>query len=175
VNQTLLLSGHGAVKKRSMVAAPQDMSVALRVMREEDLPAVLACERAGYVSPWSEAIFRDCLRVRYCCLVAQTREMIIGHGIMSVAAGECHLLNICIHPLFQRLGIGRRLLRRLLALARREDADTAFLEVRVSNRSAVALYRSEGFDEIGVRKGYYPSADRNPSRREDALMMARAL
>ena len=158
-----------------MVAVPNDMSIALRVMRDEDLPAVMVCERAGYVSPWSEGIFRDCLRVRYCCLVAETRDMIVGHGIMSVAAGECHLLNVCVHPMFQRLGIGRRMLRRLLALARREEADSAFLEVRVSNAGAIELYRSEGFDEIGIRKGYYPSADQDPARREDALMMARAL
>jgi ribosomal-protein-alanine N-acetyltransferase len=158
-----------------MVAVPRDLSVALRTMCQDDLPAVLVCEQAAYVTPWSEGIFRDCLRVRYSCLVAETREMIVGHGIMSAAAGECHLLNICVHPLFQRLGIGRRMLRRLLALARREEADTAFLEVRVSNRGAIALYRSEGFDEIGLRKGYYPSADADPARREDALMMARAL
>ncbi|MCG6940480.1 MAG: ribosomal protein S18-alanine N-acetyltransferase [Thiohalocapsa sp.] len=151
------------------------MSVSFRGMREEDLPAVLVCERAGYGSPWSEGIFRDCLRVRYTCLVAETRDMIVGHGIMSVAVGECHLLNLCVHPLFQRLGIGRRMLRRLLALARREEADSAFLEVRMSNAGAIRLYRSEGFDEIGLRKGYYPSADADPSRREDALMMGRAL
>ncbi|WP_295887335.1 ribosomal protein S18-alanine N-acetyltransferase [uncultured Thiohalocapsa sp.] len=158
-----------------MVAVPTDMSVALRAMREDDLPAVLACERASYAAPWSEGIFRDCLRVRYCCLVVETRDIVVGHGIMSVAAGECHLLNLCIHPLFQRLGIGRRMLRRLLALARRQQADSAFLEVRTSNAGAIALYRSEGFDAIGVRKGYYPSTDAEPSRREDALMMARAL
>lgn len=158
-----------------MVAVSTDMSIALRAMRDEDLPAVLACEHAGYTSPWSEGIFRDCLRVRYCCLVAETREMVVGHGIMSVAAGECHLLNLCIHPLFQRLGIGRRMLRRLLALARRQQADSAFLEVRLSNTGAIALYRSEGFDEIGVRKGYYPSASADASRREDALMMGRSL
>jgi ribosomal-protein-alanine N-acetyltransferase len=158
-----------------MAAVPTDLSVALRAMREDDLPAVLVCERAGYVSPWFEGIFRDCLRVRYTCLVAETRDMLVGHGIMSVAAGECHLLNVCVHPLFQRLGIGRRMLRRLLALARRERADSAFLEVRVSNAGAIALYRAEGFDDIGLRKGYYPAADADPTRREDALMMARAL
>ncbi|WP_295543591.1 ribosomal protein S18-alanine N-acetyltransferase [uncultured Thiohalocapsa sp.] len=158
-----------------MVAVPTDMSVALRAMRADDLPAVLDCENASYTAPWSEDIFRDCLRVRYCCLVAETRNMVVGHGIMSVAAGECHLLNLCIHPLFQRLGIGRRMLRRLLALARRQRADSAFLEVRASNAGAIALYRSEGFDEIGVRRGYYPSAGGDPSRREDALMMGRSL
>jgi ribosomal-protein-alanine N-acetyltransferase len=158
-----------------MVAVPEALTIALRAMREEDLPGVLVCEQAGYVSPWSEGIFRDCLRVRYCCLVAEAREMVVGHGIMSVAAGECHLLNLCIHPLYQRLGIGRRLLRRLLALARRQGADAAFLEVRASNRGAIALYREEGFDEAGIRKGYYPNADDDPRRREDALIMARAL
>ncbi len=158
-----------------MVAVPTEMSVMLRGMREADLAAVLVCEHAAYSSPWSEGIFRDCLRVGYACMVAQTRDMIVGHGIMSVAAGECHLLNICVHPLFQRLGIGRRMVRRLLALARREEADTAFLEVRASNAGAIALYRSEGFDDIGIRKGYYPSTEADPSRREDALMMARAL
>ncbi len=158
-----------------MVAVPTDLSVTLRGMHEADLPAVLACEQAGYASPWSEGIFRDCLRVRYTCMVAETPDMVVGHGIMSVAAGECHLLNICVHPLFQRLGIGRRILRRLLALARREQADTAFLEVRVSNAGAIALYHSEGFDDIGLRKAYYPSADADPARREDALMMGRAL
>lgn len=158
-----------------MVAVPTNMSFALRAMRDEDIPAVLECERAGYTTPWTEGIFRDCLRVRYCCLVAEARDMVVGHGIMSVAAGECHLLNICIHPLFQRLGIGRRLLRRLLALGRRQQADSAFLEVRLSNSAAIALYRTEGFDDIGIRKGYYPHADNDPSRSEDALMMARSL
>jgi ribosomal-protein-alanine N-acetyltransferase len=158
-----------------MAAVPQDLSVVLRGMRDEDLPAVLVCERAAYASPWAEGIFRDCLRVRYCCMVAEAGDMVVGHGIMSVAAGECHLLNLCVHPLFQRLGIGRRMLRRLLALARKAEADSAFLEVRASNRGAIELYLSEDFDEIGVRRGYYPSADADPARREDALMMARVL
>jgi ribosomal-protein-alanine N-acetyltransferase len=158
-----------------MAAVPEDLSITLRGMQEDDLPAVLACERAAYPSPWTEGIFRDCLRVRYDCLVAETRDMLVGHAIVSVAAGECHVLNLCVHPLFQRLGIGRRMLRRVLALGRRRQADSAFLEVRVSNTGAIALYREEGFDVIGVRKGYYPCADANPSRREDALMLGRAL
>jgi ribosomal-protein-alanine N-acetyltransferase len=158
-----------------MAALPQDISITLRAMDDADLPSVLACERAAYPSPWTEGIFRDCLRVRYTCLVAETRDMIVGHAVVSIAAGECHVLNLCVHPLFQRLGIGRRMLRRLLALARRGDADTAFLEVRVSNTGAIALYRDEGFDVIGVRNGYYPVSDDDPNRREDAIMMGRSL
>jgi len=84
-----------------------------------------------------------------------------------------------VAPIHQGRGLGRRMLRRVLALARQREADTAFLEVRASNKGAIRLYQAEGFDEIGLRKGYYPSADASadPSRdnREDAVLMARAL
>jgi ribosomal-protein-alanine N-acetyltransferase len=149
--------------------------IALRAMQEDDLPAVLAVERSAYSAPWSEGIFRDCLRVRYPCVVAEWEARIIGHAVMSIAAGECHILNLCIHPRLHRRGIGRRILRRLLALARREGADTAFLEVRASNVSALALYRGEGFCEVGLRRDYYPAATADASAREDAVAMARAL
>jgi ribosomal-protein-alanine N-acetyltransferase len=160
-----------------MAAVNRDPAVVLRSMQEADLADVLEVERRGYSSPWSEGIFRDCLRVRYCCLVAEHagERQLIAHGVMSVAAGECHVLNLCVHPDFQGRGIGRLMLRRLLALGRRQDADTAFLEVRASNRAAIALYRREGFDEIGVRSGYYPAVGGGPDERENALMMARAL
>jgi ribosomal-protein-alanine N-acetyltransferase len=144
-------------------------------MTEADLAAVLKIERAAHVAPWSEAILRDCLRAGYCCLVADRAGEALAHAVMGVAAGECHVLNLCVAPAAQGQGLGRRLLRRLLALARRREADTAFLEVRASNAAAIALYRSEGFDEIGLRKAYYPSAEPDANRREDALMMARAL
>jgi len=150
-------------------------TIALRPMTDADLSAVLAVENAAHVAPWSEGIFRDCFRAGYCCLVAERAGEAIGHAVMSVAAGECHVLNLCVLPQAQGRGLGRRLLRRLLALARRRDADTAFLEVRASNTDAIALYRSEGFDEIGQRKAYYPGADPKGAAREDALMMARAL
>lgn len=163
------------IANSAMVAVFQEPAVALRIMLDEDLPRVLDVERAAYTSPWSEGIFRDCMRVRYGCLVAEQVDQLIGHGIMSVAAGECHILNICVHPDHQGNGIGRRMLRRLLALARRGEADTAFLEVRASNVGAIELYLSEGFDEIGRRRGYYPSRNPQDRAREDAVMMARAL
>lgn len=155
-----------------IVGARLAQGTALRAMTDADLGAVTAVEAGAYSVPWSEAIFRDCLRAGYCCLVAERAGALIGHAVMSVAAGECHVLNLCVAPEAQRGGLGRRLLRRMLALARRCEADTAFLEVRPSNRGAIALYRSEGFDEIGWRRGYYPAAG---GAREDALMMARAL
>jgi len=149
-------------------AVLKDVGFVMRPMREADVPAAMRVEKAAYPYPWTEAILRDCLRVGYCCWVLSVPKDIVGYGVMSVAAGECHILNLCVHPEAQGQGFGRRILRRLLAIARSRDADTAFLEVRPSNRSAHALYRLEGFCEVGTRRGYYPRED----GREDAVIMA---
>ena len=143
----------------------------LRPMKESDLDAVMASERATYEFPWKAEVFVECLRVGYNCWVAEMGREVVGHGVMSVGADECHVLNICVHPQCQGLGLGRRLLRRLLGLARQRGADTAFLEVRVSNEAARGLYAAEGFCEIGTRRGYYPARN----GREDAVVLARAL
>lgn len=143
----------------------------LRPMQEMDVHSVLEVERAAYEFPWTRAIFRDCLRVGYTCLVYEGAHGLLGHGIMSLAAGECHLLNICIHPDYQRRGLGRALIEYLLELAKLRGAQIALLEVRVSNRAAYNLYAQMGFDEIGMRPAYYPAR----TGREDAMMLARDL
>jgi ribosomal-protein-alanine N-acetyltransferase len=93
---------------------------------------------------------------------------VIGYGVLSVAGGEAHVLNICVAPAEQGRGLGRRILARLLDLARWHHAERVFLEVRPSNTAAVALYHSSGFNEIGRRPNYYPGK----RGREDALVMA---
>ena len=154
-----------------MSAILKDPLLRLRPMRESDLAAVAAVESEAYQFPWTQGIFRDCLRIGYCCWVCTHGGRVIGHGIMSVAVGESHILNVCVHPEAQRQGVGRALMDRLLALARNRHADTAFLEVRPSNGRALALYRSMGFCQVGVRRAYYPAG----SGREDALILAIAL
>ena len=143
----------------------------LRPMREADLNAVLEVERSSYEFPWTRAIFRDCLRVGYYCFVYETSAGLVGHGIVSIATEECHLLNICVHPEYQRRGFGRALVNFLLLFARRKRAKVALLEVRVSNAGAYKLYTQLGFDEIGMRKNYYPAR----YGREDAIILARDL
>jgi ribosomal-protein-alanine N-acetyltransferase len=154
-----------------MSAVLKDPGFWLRPMDQSDIDAVLAVEQAAYPYPWSDGIFRDCLRVGYCCWVAMARGQVIGYGVMSIGAGECHILNLCVHPERQGQGLGRRILRRLLAIARTHGADTALLEVRVSNRRAIGLYEAEGFGEVGLRRGYYPADGGS----EDAIVMARAI
>jgi len=145
----------------------------LRPMAESDLTAVMQVELAAYPHPWDERIMRDCLRVNhYHGWVFELDEVISGYLFLSVVAGEMHILNLCIHPDLQRQGWGRRLLQRAFDLATTEySANMCFLEVRPSNLSALELYQSEGFNEIGVRKNYYPAEQ----GREDALVMAKSI
>ena len=151
-----------------MNAVASDTLPWLRDMQEADLPAVMAIERVAYEFPWTEGILRDCFRFGHTCKVYESRAGIIGYGIISLAVGECHLLNICIAPAQQKLGHGARLVTELLQIARHAHARSAFLEVRASNIAAFRLYDRMGFNEIGVRKDYYPAR----TGREDALVLA---
>jgi [ribosomal protein S18]-alanine N-acetyltransferase len=137
-----------------------------RPMTEADLSRVQELETAAYAFPWSEQIFRDCLRVGYHCVAIDTPAGVQGYGIMSMGAGESHVLNVCVAEAWRGRGIGRRLMETLLERVRNAGMELAFLEVRPSNRAAIALYESMGFDRVGMRKGYYQSA----SGREDAFV-----
>lgn len=143
----------------------------IRPMHELDVPVVVAIERASYQFPWSEGIFRDCLRVHYTCRVAAIGVMTVGYGILSVAAGEAHLLNLCVADAYRCRGIGRRLLDHMLLAAGTAGAREAFLEARPSNSGAIRLYQSLGFVQIGLRRGYYQAA----AGREDAIVLKRRI
>ena len=140
----------------------------IRTMSDRDLRGVAAVEQASYEFPWSPGIFRDCLLAGYQCLVLDIDGEINGYAIMSVAASEAHILNLCVHPELQRQGLGRQLLHALCTRARTLGVERAFLEVRPSNAAAVNLYRSAGFEQIGVRPSYYQAQD----GREDAVIFA---
>lgn len=153
------------------MSAVHEPAASLRPMTAADVEEVGRLERFAYRFPWTEEIFSDCLRTGYCCWVLEIDENIEGYGVMSVGAGESHILNLCVHDAVRRRGFGRLILRHLLSLARSHSADAVFLEVRPSNAPALRLYESAGFNEVGMRRGYYP-ADNN---REDAIILARSL
>ncbi|MDQ3618441.1 MAG: ribosomal protein S18-alanine N-acetyltransferase [Pseudomonadota bacterium] len=140
----------------------------LRPMREADIDGVHAIESRAYPFPWTPGIFRDCLRADYPSWVLHEDGHIVGYFLLSLAAGEAHVLNVCIVPERQGCGLGRKLVRAILHIARGRGAQRVFLEVRPSNAAAIALYFDEGFNEIGRRPRYYPARD----GREDALVMA---
>lgn len=128
-----------------------------RPMQEEDLDRVVANEVRSYAFPWTRGIFADCLKARHECWVACLDDDLIGHAVLSLGAGEGHLLNLCVRRDQQGRGYGRLLALHIIERAHIRGASALFLEVRPSNMVARALYRSLGFNEIGLRKNYYPS------------------
>ena len=140
-------------------------------MLDGDVSGIMNIEMRAYAFPWTAGIFRDCMGAGYSCYVLERKAEIMAYAVMSVAVKEAHILNICVSPDVRGAGYGRALMDRLIALARQLDANMMFLEVRPSNTAALRLYDKLGFNEIGVRRNYYPAAE----GREDALILAKQL
>ncbi|HTX06736.1 MAG TPA: ribosomal protein S18-alanine N-acetyltransferase [Steroidobacteraceae bacterium] len=158
-----------------MATAPELLDAApeirIRPMTDADVAEVFAVERASYQFPWSEGIFRDCLRVGYVCRVLVLGSQVIGYGVMSVGAGEAHILNLCVAVSHRCRGLGRRMLGYLLDRGAAAGMSEAFLEVRPSNTAAIRLYQAIGFEQVGMRRGYYQAV----GGREDAAVLKLAL
>lgn len=142
----------------------------IRPMTPGDVPSVLAIEARAHDFPWTAGNFHDGLVSGYYMVVMEAEGAIAGYGVVQVILDEGHLLNITVAPGLHGQGLGRTLLLHLLDYARAKT-DTLFLEVRPSNARAIALYQTSGFNEIGLRRNYYPARG---GGREDALLMALA-
>lgn len=136
-------------------------------MLASDINQVVLNECAAYNIPWTKAVFVSCLEGKDVCWVIEDGAGVFGHAVVSYILDEAHLLNICVHPARSGAGHGRTFLRHLIGEAINKACSAFYLEVRVSNHAAIALYRTEGFNEVGVRPNYYPAM----SGREDALLM----
>ncbi|WP_221928752.1 ribosomal protein S18-alanine N-acetyltransferase [Tepidiphilus olei] len=153
----------------------------LRAMREDDLPWVTALERTAQEIPWSEKSFREALTAGYACWMAEVLSgddpttaaaEPVGFLILLLVAGEAEILNLAIDPAHRGRGLGREMLEAALEEARERGATTVWLEVRVSNQAAIALYQRSGFAIVARRRGYYATRE---GAREDALVMQREL
>lgn len=142
-----------------------------RPMQFEDLDRVMEIEPTIYSHPWSRGNFSDSLHAGYSCWVYESEGEVVGYAVVMTVLDEAHLLNISIAAEHQGRGLGRELLNHLIDIARRHGATMMFLEVRPSNKNAIALYESIGFNEFSIRKGYYPAHN----GREDAILMGLAL
>ncbi len=138
-----------------------------RRMTASDLDTVIAIECEIYPHPWTRGNFSDSLAAGYHCWIMECAGEIVGYGVVMIAAGEVHLLNLSIAAQWQRRGLGREMLGFLIKLARDFAARKIYLEVRSSNIAGRRLYAGAGFSEIAARQGYYP-AQRG---REDAVIM----
>ena len=143
----------------------------LRDMTEADLDAVLRIEREVHAHPWTPGNFSDALRSKYQCKIFESDGSMLGYAVLMLAVDESELLDIAIDAARQRQGWGQRLLDEMMALARHFGMRRMVLEVRASNRAAIALYRKAGFRDIGLRRDYYQAEN----GREDAILMGREL
>lgn len=140
----------------------------MRLLKRSDIDQLIEIEKQVYGYPWSAQTFRDCMKIGYSCWVMEKLGEIVAYGIVSIAAGEAHVMNLCVDPRHQRKGYGRKVMKQLISVATDERCRLILLEVRPSNEKAMALYHDMGFNEIGRRKDYYPAEN----GREDALLLA---
>ncbi len=154
-----------------MITPIRETPAPIRTMVRDDLALVSDIERRSYEFPWSHGVFRDCLLAGYNCVVIDRGNIVVGYGILSIAAGEAHILNLCIDPHFRNLGYADRMLEEILVRARQAEVSEIFLEVRPSNESAIALYQKNGFRQIAYRPAYYQARE----GREDAAVLSKVL
>lgn len=154
-----------------MITPIREIPVHIRTMVHDDLVVVSDIERRSYEFPWSHGVFRDCLLAGYSCIVVERGDLVVGYGILSMAAGEAHILNLCVDSNYQQMGFGERLLDEILMRARRAEINEIFLEVRPSNESAISLYKKKGFRQIAYRPAYYQAR----KGREDAAVLSKVL
>ena len=153
-----------------MVAVPKREPL-IRPMVAGDIQQVLEHESQAYPFPWTEGIFRDCMRVGYHCYVMEMDSAVCGYSIFSVAVEECHILNICVGKDYRRCGLGNIFLNNVMRHSATMGARQIYLEVRPSNIGAIKLYEALEFKHLARRRDYYPAED----GREDALILIRSI
>lgn len=139
----------------------------IREMQHADVGQVWSIEKQANRFPWSRGNFEDCLRTGYRTFLYSLDSELIGYSVVQSILDEIHLLNICVSPAHQGKGLGRQILSHVIDTALQQNVTIILLEVRASNVRAQRLYFSKGFNEMSVRKGYYPAEQ----GREDALLM----
>jgi ribosomal-protein-alanine N-acetyltransferase len=142
-----------------------------RPMQMDDLDTIMVIEPQIYPYPWTRGNFSDSLNSGYSAWVLMHYEEIIGYSLMMMVLDEAHLLNLSIAKTYQKQGLGRTLLEHMVDIAKNNQMANMFLEVRQSNISAIALYENMGFNEMAIRRNYYPATN----EREDAVLMGLAL
>lgn len=149
-------------------------SATVDLMQLSDLRAVIEIERQSNSHPWTERNFRDAMTSGYLSLVAGDHGHACAFAIARTLVDEAELLLIAVAPGERRQGVAARLWTALAQRLRTAGATKVFLEVRASNASARSFYGTRGFEQIGVRKKYYPNGVHDIDR-EDAILMQVAL
>jgi [ribosomal protein S18]-alanine N-acetyltransferase len=142
-------------------------TIVCRLMTEEDIKEVLLVEYASFPTPWSRDAFENEIKQNHFAnyIVLEVNGEVVGYGGFWSILDEAHITNIAVSPAYRGKKLGEYLVRKMMELARELGAEMMTLEVRASNLVAQGLYKKLGFEEKGIRKGYYSDDG------EDALIM----
>ncbi|URL01594.1 ribosomal protein S18-alanine N-acetyltransferase [Avibacterium sp. 20-126] len=138
-------------------------------IQSQDFDRLFSIEQQAHLVPWSLGTLKNNQGERYFNLKLEKEQHIIGFAICQKVLDEATLFNLAIDPAYQGQGLGKQLLHSLIDKLREQGILTLWLEVRQSNEIAQKLYRQCGFNEVDIRKNYYPTLD---GRRENAVVMA---
>lgn len=142
----------------------------IREMKQSDVPAIAELEKQCFSAPWSENMITSSMESRLSCwLVAEINGTIAGYVGSESVIDSADMMNIAVAPEFRRQGVGIALVNGLISRLQRKSVAFLLLEVRVSNKPAIAMYEKMGFLQVGLRPRYYC----NP--REDAFIMRKEL
>lgn len=142
----------------------------IRGAGREDIGGILAIEQACFSDSWSERLIAAGITYPYdSYLVMEEDGRIVGYGVLRTLGDESEIQRMAVRPDCRRRGYARELLAHMVSLAIEKQACSVILEVRLSNRAAISLYKSFDFQETGLRRGYYQAPV------EDAMLMRRFL
>ncbi|CAB5497558.1 hypothetical protein [uncultured Gammaproteobacteria bacterium] len=145
-----------------MKPTTKPINISFRVFDVQDIDDVLAIERLVYKIPWNKAKFTHSLNnPNILAYLIFKDNQILGYSIALCVSKTADLLNICIHPDYQYQGLGQKLFDYQLQTS---GVKEIFIEVRVSNHSALLFYKKLGFEVINTRKKYYSDS-------EDAIIL----
>jgi ribosomal-protein-alanine N-acetyltransferase len=171
-----------------MTQSDEGAELSFMPMELSDLEEVLAIESVSHSHPWTSGTFTDSLAAGHWayCIRPQSDQAALQPGtfldpqvlwaycVLYPAVDELHLLNITVSPKLRKLGLGARIMNAIEGVAAQQNMPRIILEVRPSNTPALALYQRLAYEQIGVRKNYYP-ANPDSGNREDAIVMAKSI
>ena len=152
------------------MVAKHDVETVIRPAQLRDVYSIQSIDRSVFPKSWTQQFtVEQITRRKGAHIVAERAHRVVGHGGVAFLADDAHVTSVAVDPQHHRLGIGTTLMRELIELSASKVSGSITLEVRVSNESAIALYKRLGFESAGVRPKYYADT------KEDAVIMWRSL